>query len=238
MRKHWAMVACLLAAGVAAAEPARLRLCTSDSPFYPYTMPDGSGLFQRRLQALAAEQGLVLEQRVAPRARCLQYTRTGEADALIGIFTPERLAWLAYPMREGGRPDAERGLGTARFVLYRRVGTAVQWDGQRLTGLGGLPLGVHFGYAYGARLADLQVAVDDRATTAGQLMAKLERGRVGAVLMQQEQAQQLLANAPQQGSGRIEALEPAFGTLTFYVIVTRDFQRRHGDLVERLWAAR
>ncbi|HEY1128871.1 MAG TPA: hypothetical protein VGF12_05660 [Roseateles sp.] len=226
------MLAGLLSAGMAAAEPVKLRLCTSDVPFYPYSMPDGSGLFQRRLMALAKSLNVEVVAHVAPRARCLQHSRNGEADALIGIFSADRLDWMAYPMR-GGAPDAERGLGAVRFVLYRRVGTAYGWDGRKFLGLGTEKLGLQFAYAYGPQLAAQGVAVDDRATSAEQLMAKLERGRVALVLMQEEQAKVLIEH---RLAGRIEPLEPPFGTQTFYLIVSRDFQKRHAALVQKLWA--
>ncbi|HEY0957381.1 MAG TPA: hypothetical protein VGE36_21690 [Roseateles sp.] len=220
-------------AGPLQAQPVKLRLCTSDVPFHPYTMPDGSGLFQRRLALLARAAGVEVVPTVAPRARCLQSTRTGAADALIGVFAPERLAWMAYPMREGVA-DEERGLGRVRFLLYRRVGTHFGWDGRRFTGLGDQPLGLQFGYQYGVKVADLGVAVDDRATSAEQLMAKLARGRVALALMQPEQAQLVLSRMPDAG---IEALDTPFTSQAFYVIVTQDFWRRHPEQVQRLWSA-
>jgi len=210
-----------------------LRLCTSEVPFYPYTMPDGGGQFQRRLMQAGDRVGLTVVLSVAPRARCLQNTRTGESDALIGVFTPDRLAWLDYPMR-AGRADEERSLGSVRFLLYRRVGSDYGWDGRRFIGMGQQPLGVQFGYQYGVKLAELGVAVDDRATTAEQLMAKLAKGRVALALVQQEQARQVLSQMPGHG---IEALEPPFSQQAFYAIVTRSFEQRHPALVDRLWEA-
>lgn len=225
-----AACAALVMAGAGAA-PARLRLCVSDQPFAPYTLPDGSGLFQQR--ALAAARGLdvVIEQYAAPRARCLQDSRQGRADALIGVFSSERLAWLAYPMREG-RPVVEQGVGQIRVLVFRRVGSGVQWDGKALTGLGKQPLGLRFGFSYGAKLETLGVPLDDKAVSSEQLIAKLVKGRVAAILLTDEALPQI-ARLP---AGQVEALPRLYDTMALYLIVTRDFQARHGELVRKLWA--
>lgn len=226
------LAACaVLAVGGAGAAPARLRLCVSDQPFAPYTHPDGSGLFQQR--ALAAARGLdvVVEQYAAPRARCIQDSRAGRADALIGVFSPARRAWLAYPMRDG-QPLAEQGVGQIQVLVFRRVGSRVDWDGRKLTGLDGQSLGLRFGFAYGAKLEGLDVPVDDKAMSSEQLIAKLVKGRVGAVLLTDEALPQVARLPP----GQIEALPRPYDTMALYLIVTRDFEAQHGELVQKLWA--
>ncbi|MDM4765665.1 hypothetical protein [Pelomonas sp. SE-A7] len=231
MVKHW--LAALLMAGLGTtAQAVTLRLCTSDSSFFPYTMPDGNGQFQQAVRAAAKELGLDIDNRVAPRARCLQDTRTGNADALIGIFAVERLAWMAYPMLGDKQPDAERGLGSVRFLVYRRQGSKAGWDGRRFQQVGDEPVGVQFGYAYGVPLDQLGVIIDDKATSADQLFAKLERGRIALAVMQEEQGRQLLSR---QYAKQLEALENPFNTLNFYLIVSKDFQSAHPELVQKLW---
>ena len=231
LRGRWLAVCWGGVVAGAMAEPARLRLCVSDQPFAPYTQPDGKGLFQ--LRALAAAQGLpvLIQQYTAPRARCLQDSRQGRADALIGVFAPERLAWLAYPMHDG-QPLAEHSLGRINVVVFRRVGTTVAWDGQRLTGLGDQPLGLRFGFAYGSKLEGLGVKVDDRATSSDQLIAKLVKERVGAALLTDEALPQVAKLPP----GLIEPLPRIYDSLLLYLIVTRDFEQQHGELVQKIWA--
>ncbi|MFG6490398.1 hypothetical protein ACG04R_27265 [Roseateles sp. BYS78W] len=226
----WAGLLALQAASVMAA-PVKLRLCVSDQPFAPYTNPDGSGLFQQRALAAAKGVDVSIEQYAAPRARCLQDSRQGRADALIGVFSPDRLGWLAYPMRDG-QPLAEQGVGSIQVMVFRRVGSPVAWDGAQLTGLGGQPLGLRFGFAYGARQERLGVPLDDRAMSSEQLIAKLVKGRVGAILLTDEALPQVARLPP----GQIEALPRLYDTLALYLIVTRDFEQRHAELVHRLWA--
>jgi hypothetical protein len=220
--------------GAAQAQTA-LRVCTSDQPFFPFTMPDGSGQHQQLLRLAARElPELQLHNYMAPRPRCLQDVRMGRADAAIGVLTADRLSYLAYPMK-GGEVDPARGLGDVRFVALRRVGSPVQWDGQRFSGLReGEAIGVLFGFAYGPRLAGLGLPIDDRAISHEQLLQKLERGRNPVVILQERQAIQLIER---RHAGRVEALSPAFEAFTLYLMVGRDYQARQPELVQRLWRA-
>lgn len=212
--------------GTAAPIPVTLRLCVSGQA----TTPEGVGVFHQRVLAAARDVALNIEHYVAPRARCLQDTRMGTADALIGVFTPERQTWLAYPLRQG-QPAAEQGVGSIQVRIYRRAGTRVEWDGTALTGLDEQPLGLKFGSSYGADVAKLGVPLDDRAKTDEQLIAKLLYGRVGAILLTDEAVQDLAKIAP----GKIEALARTYSTMPLYLAVSTAFERDHGTLVRQLW---
>lgn len=225
----------LSAASLGLSFPARaadlLRLCTSDRPLPPYSLPDGSGTLQRSVEAAARQLGLRLVRQTAPRARCLQDSRSGATDAVIGAFREDRLAWLAYPMLHG-RPDPARAMAQMRFVVIRRQGSAANWDGQRFSGLGGQPVGLVRGYVLVRDLAALADGVDEQAGNGEQLLSKLERGRVGLALLQDDQARALLAQAP---PGRFELLPHPFEELTLYLMLSHDFERRHPGVSERLW---
>lgn len=222
----------ILAATSLRAEPT-LRLCTADVPFYPYTMPDGSGYSQQLIRLAMRGLPLQLKNHMAPRARCLQDSRNGQADALVGVFATERLQWLSYPMK-GSEPDPEASLAQLRFMVYRRSGTTADWDGVRFYQLDHGAVGVQFGFSYGLNLERLGVAVDDKASSAEQVLRKLERGRIPLAILQEEQGRSLVESA---FAGRVEALPRPFIQQTLYLIVTREFQARHPALVTRLWEA-
>lgn len=217
----------------AAPELPTLRLCTADVPFYPYTMPDGSGLSQQLIRLALRDLPLQLKNHTAPRARCLQDSRGGQADALVGVFAAERLQWLSYPMK-GNEPDIGASLARPRFMVYRRSGSEADWDGRRFYHLDHGAVGVQFGFSYGLELERLGVTVDDKAPSAEQVLRKLERGRIAIAVLQEEQARALLDGAVVE---QIEALPVPFVQQTLYLIVTRDFQSRHPALVKQLWAA-
>jgi len=234
MRMLWMALIGLLLAGPAAAADVLMRLCTADQPFYPFTLPDGSGQHQFLLRLAARDLPLQLHNYMAPRPRCLQDLRNGKADAALGVYSPERLAYLAYPSRSDGSPDPARGLGEVRFVAYRRVGSPVGWDGRRFSQLGEGAVGVLFGFAYGPKLAQLGLPIDDRAITHEQLLQKLERGRNPVVILQERQGEQLIA---QRFAGKVEPLSPLFEEFTLYLMVSQGFLHSHGELMQRYWRA-
>lgn len=225
-------LALLLGLGLWAGVQAQtLRLCTADQPFRPFTSPDGQGSLQRLLRRAAHALPLRIDNYVAPRARCLQDARQGQADALIAIFTRDRLDYLAYPMA-GTAPDVSQALAEARFMLYRRKGSAVDWDGRRFSHLDQGAIGVQRGFAYGPKLALLEQPVDAGALSAARLLDKLERGRVSVVILQEEEA---LAQLLQRREDRIEPLPEAFDDFALYLAVTPTFLARHTGLVQQLW---
>ncbi|MBT9457686.1 MAG: hypothetical protein IV097_13800 [Burkholderiaceae bacterium] len=222
----------MLAAASLQATPI-LRLCTADVPFYPYTMPDGSGYSQQLIRLALRGLPLQLKNHMAPRARCLQDSRSGQADALVGVYASERLAWLSYPMK-AGEPDAAASLAQLRFMVYRRSGSTADWDGKRFYHLDHGAIGVQFGFSYGLELERLGVPLDDKAPSAEQVLLKLARGRIPLAVLQEEQGQALVQQA---FAGKIEALPQPFMQQNLYLIVTREFQARHPALVTQLWAA-
>ncbi|MEO3715038.1 substrate-binding periplasmic protein [Roseateles flavus] len=208
-----------------------LRLCTSDSPFVPYTAPDGSGSSQRLLAQALQGLPLRLQSYVAPRSRCLLDARAGQAEALIGVFDPERLAWARYPMR-GDQPDGSQALAAGRFLVYRRVGSPADWDGERFSQLQGAPVGVRLGFSYGGALARSAAPIDDKATSAEQLLRKLAKGRVALAIVQEAQGELLR----QQGlEAPIEALPRPFSSFELHLILTQRFEQQHPALARQLW---
>jgi polar amino acid transport system substrate-binding protein len=225
----------LLAAllGPPAAQAVSLRLCTADQPFYPFTMPDGSGRHQFLLRQAVRGLPIELENYMAPRPRCLLDVRSGQADAALGVFNAERQRYLAFPMK-GDQVDPRQGLGEVRLIAYRRKGSPVSWDGQRFAHLDGGAIGVLFGFAYGPKLDGLGVPIDDRAITHDQLLQKLARGRNPVIILQEQPIGSYLTPAL---AARVEALSPAFDQFTLYLMVSRDYQARNRELVQRLWRA-
>ena len=78
--------------------------------------------------------------------------------------------------------------------------------------------------------AHLRGGRDEQAGNGEQLLSKLERGRVGLALLQDDQARALLAQAP---AGRFEVLARPFEELTLYLMLSRDFERRHPGLAPK-----
>jgi len=204
-----------------------LRLCVSAQPMTAH----GIGVFHQRVLDATANLPLQVESYSAPRMRCLVETQRGVADALIGVFSPDRQEWLVFPMRNS-LPNTDQSVGAIQIRIYRRIGSLVDWDGQVFSGLEGQPLGVKYGSSYGVGLTRKGIALDDRSTSTEQLVAKLIHGRVAAILLTDEALAALDAIAP----GQIEALPRAYNTMPLYLAFTKDFARRNPFVVQQIWS--
>lgn len=218
---------------VADASALTLRLCTFDHPFAPYTMPDGSGQAQELLRRAAKGGPIVIDNAFAPRARCLAQLQNGESDALVAAYAPERVAYGVIPM-QGDKPDESFALAVTRFMVYRRVGSGVQWNGKQFSGLGALPVGVQASFIHGPLLAKLGVAVDAGAKSAEQNLGKLAFERLSAAIAQEAEATPIVEA---QYKGKLEALPAPFHLTPLYLMVNRSFYQRHQAVIDAYWQA-
>jgi hypothetical protein len=219
---------CLIACNASALT---VRLCTFDRPFAPYTMPDGSGQTQELLRRAARGSAIRIENTFAPRARCLAQLQHGETDALVAAYAPERVSYGAIPML-GGQPDQSYALAVTRFMVYRRSGSAVQWNGKQFSGLGTLPVGVQASFIHGPLLQKLGVTVDDGAKSADQNLGKLAFDRLSAAIAQEAEAGYYVE---QNYKGRIEALPIPFNLTPLYLMVNRGFYKRNRAAIDGYW---
>lgn len=209
-----------------------LRLCTLDQPFPPHTMPDGSGVAQVLLRHAAREEGITIENSVAPRLRCIAQLKSGEVDGVLAAFLPERVEYGVFPMA-GPLADETRALSVVRFVVYRQKGGSVQWDGSAFSGLDARPVGLQVGLAVAQHLRQTGVTVDEGAKTIGQNLEKLVRGRLQAVVALEGESQPLVERL----SDRIEVLPKAFDATPIYLQVHPAYYSANREAVEKLWNA-
>jgi polar amino acid transport system substrate-binding protein len=215
------------------AQALALRVCSLDQPFPPFTLPDGSGQAQELLRQASKITALQFENSVAPRLRCLEMMKAGEVDAMLSAYLPERRLYGAFPM-QGDQVNESMQLGSVRFMVYRKLGDPVQWDGKHFTGLGKGHVGVLAGLAVAQMLRQSGVATDEGAKTIEQNFEKLAIGRVRAVVALEGDAQRLL---DQKFKDRIEVLPEAFDVTPIYLHVNLDYYARNKAAVEQFWKA-
>jgi polar amino acid transport system substrate-binding protein len=223
----------LLFAAACDAHALTVRLCTLDHPFPPYTMPDGSGQAQELLRLAGKEQGILIENVVAPRLRCIARLRAGEVDALLSGFLPERMDYGVFPMT-GAVADESRAVSMVRFIVYRQKGGTAQWDGRAFSGLDQRPVGIQTGLAVVKRLRETGVLVDEGAKTIEQNLEKLVRGRVQAMIALEGEAQPLIDRSY---ASRIEALPKAFDSTPIYLHVHPGYYASNREAIDKLWSA-
>jgi ABC-type amino acid transport substrate-binding protein len=210
-----------------------VRLCTLDHPFPPFTMPDGKGQVQELLRLAGKEEAVTLENIFAPRLRCMAKFQSGEVDALISGYLPERLTLGAFPMIDD-HVDDTKAVGTVRLNVYRLRGSRVDWDGKSFGGLNQGSVGIEVGLTAGQRLRALGVNVDEGAKTVEQNLEKLLLGRVQAVVALESDAKLIIA---QRFSDKIEALPQPFEYTVIHLQVNRHFYSLHKNSIDKLWTA-
>lgn len=230
-----ALAMLLMTASVHAADkPTRMRICAMDVDFPPFGKVDGTGHMQYMVNQAAKGFNLKLERHVAPRRRCLEEIKSGMSDAMASAYSPQRAETAVFPMI-GGTIDASRALGVMTYYIYRRTGTAIDWDGRRFKELGDGRVGVQSGFIFLTdRLTQLGVPYDDGAKALEPTLFKLAAGRVEGVVGMMEEADHLIAT---RFPGQMERTGRVFEQTPVYLMVSRQFYSQNPKLVERYWLA-
>jgi len=212
--------------------PLPLKMCIFDHPFPPMTFPDGSGQAQELLRRASKLQPVLIQNIVAPRFQCMEQLRTGAVDAMLAAFIEERTAYSAYPMKDASA-DATHAVGEVNFMVSRRQGGKVDWDGKQFVGLGRQPVGTQPGLLHVSRLRQLGVVIDDSGSSPEQVFAMLAQSRVAAVVTQQGEGELLIAH---KFRGEIEMLPRPFDATPVYLVVNKIFYRQHQAQIDAYWA--
>jgi polar amino acid transport system substrate-binding protein len=225
----------MLIIGIACANawPAQLRLCVDQASHLPFITPDAQGTAGLLIRQAAKEAGVTLILSPAPVARCREEIRAGKADAFPTTpYTPAVTAFMVFPMKDG-RPDTTAAVSQNTAQVFRRVGSAVDWDGKRFHGLSTAALIPSGAVLLKDRLRDLGVPEDDGAKSLEANFAKLLVHRADVAIGSSYSAHGLLAQARFAG---IEALPVPFSDEAYYLSFSRRFADQHPELVARMWS--
>lgn len=220
-----------------AAEPAKavtpLRLCFESATIQPWRTAEGRGLNFDLLQQVSQLVGVPFVYQALPWKRCLANLQANEVDgAFAASFSEERLELGAYP---GGKVvDPSKRMHTDRYVLFRRKGSAVQWDGKQITNLDG-PVGVQLGYSIGAQLRGWGVVVEESNQGALALARRLMLGRVAAVAMGGSDA--AMVSVQPEVAAQLEELPIPLTEKSYYLLLSHQLASTQSELALRIWKA-
>ncbi len=232
LRLPMCAVACLLAAS--SVQATSMRLCLDEKSHLPFVTPTSEGVIDILIRDAAKEAGIVLEPHAAPLTRCREEIRADAADAFpVAPYTASLTGFMVFPMN-AGNPDPSRASMFARASVFRRVGSRVNWDGTRFTGLD-TPVLIPFGAAMLAdRVNGLRLAMDDKGKSLGANFSKLLAGRADVAIGSEVSGMVLLADP--QFAGKIEALPIAFSDEPYFLGVSKRYYDANTQAVERMWA--
>ncbi|GAA5162617.1 hypothetical protein GCM10025770_13540 [Viridibacterium curvum] len=227
------VVGLLVSAGARAAELVTLRICHEPADIHPWSTSSGKGLNYELLAQAAKASGVNFEYEIVPWKRCLILLKSNQVDgAFAGSFKPDRMEAGAYPML-GGKPDAAKRLHTDRYVLVRRLGSPVAWDGRRFSNLRGA-VGAQLGYSIVDQLKSMQIEVDEGAQTAEDLLRKLLVGRVDAAALLVGEAQAVFARSAEL-AGQLEMLREPLVEKPYFLMLSHGLLARNENLARRIW---
>jgi polar amino acid transport system substrate-binding protein len=219
-----------------AAEPVKpppaLKFCFESTTILPWRTADGRGLNIDLLQQVSQLTGVAFSYQALPWKRCLANLQANEVDgAFAASFIPERLEIAAYP---GGKvADPSKRMHTDRYVLLRRKGSAVQWDGKQISNLDGGLVGVQLGYSISAQLHTWGVPVEESNQNALALARRLMLGRVAAVAVGGSDATMLFGQP--DIAAQLEELPLPLTEKPYYLLLSHPLQEAQPELAQRIW---
>jgi polar amino acid transport system substrate-binding protein len=198
-----------------------------------------TGVLSKQLMALVTRQlpDIQFEFIPLPWARCLKMAEDGKFEAILtGSYTPERDKSLAYPQKADGSLDASKRMFNLGFVLIRRTGSKVNWDGKHFSNLDG-PLGAQFGYSIVEYLRKQQnVEVDDGSHTLQAGLKKLLSRRTSGFIVNPFNFERQQWDP--EFNGKLEVVTGhMIQKKPYFLILSNQFYANHTDLAVKLWKA-
>lgn len=213
-----------------------LVFCYENENVRPWRTKAGTGLNFELLDNVAAELKLRFRYEGTPWKRCLfELKGNRHAGAIGASFKPERIEYGSYPGSNGDKqPDSSKLIYLERYVVVRRKGSQVGWNGSAFEQLN-RPVGAPLGYSVVDDLKKSDVQVDDGAHTAGTVLQKLMLGRIDAAILLQGEMGSLLAEDARLKE-KLEILPRPFAEKPYYLLLSHQLVQSRPELATRIWA--
>lgn len=231
-----ALMAALAAPAVQCAPAAPLRLCYEDVPQPPWTMPDGSGLnieLLKRVEALLGER-FVLSRR--PWMRCMEETRIGRMDGMIGgADSPERRTFSRPPLLFDGSPDTGKAMYLDNVNLFLRAASAASWDGRTLHNPRAIVV-TQRGYFVADLMRKRGQKVIDTVKSPDEALRVLASGTADVAVLMERSVGDMLQDDPRFRGHIVKAPAP-FAVFPFYLLIGRASYGKDPARIEAIWSA-
>ncbi|WP_224945698.1 ABC transporter substrate-binding protein [Massilia sp. MS-15] len=227
-----------LCAPALAAPGERITLCFERQEVRPWRSLDGGGLNFELLAEVARRTGVSFDYQSMPWKRCLEQLKANQVGGAFAVsFNRERMALGAYPgVSPGARDpqaDPSKRMHVDTYVLVRRRGSRLEWDGKRFRHLDGR-IGFQLGYSVGDFLRAQGVAVDEGSQRADELAQKLTAGRLAGAAMGGGDSVRLMRGP---FGAQLEVVPVPLVEKNYYLVLSRALATRQPQLAARLWDA-
>lgn len=208
--------------------------CYEDTDIRPWQTKTGNGLSFDLLNEVSSRTKIKFSYVARPWKRCLNEVKTNQVDGAIGVsWKADRLDIGVYP--GGANPDISRAMHTERYMVIRKKGSTVNWDGRSFGPLEA-PVGTQFGYSSADDLKALNITVDDGARGAHELLTKLKQNRIAAAVLLSGEAHSLFAENEAFRSD-LEILAHPLVEKPYYLLLSHTLVKENAALSETVWNA-
>jgi polar amino acid transport system substrate-binding protein len=222
-------ILCALAGAPALAKDT-ITLCFERQEVRPWRTLDGGGLNFDLLKQVAARLDIVFDYQSMPWKRCLAQLKANEVGGAFAVsFNQERLALGAYP--GGTQADPAKRMHVDRYVLVRKKGSRVEWDGKTLRNVDG-KIGFQLGYSVGDFLRAQKVEVDEGSQRASELAQKLIAGHLAAAAVGGGDAYNLM-HGPL--ASQLEVLPVPLIEKAYFLLLSHALVAANPKLAQRIW---
>jgi polar amino acid transport system substrate-binding protein len=209
-----------------------VTLCYERADVRPWRTEDGRGLNFELLRLVEQRENIRFDYQSMPWKRCLAQLKANAVDGAFAVsFKPDRREIGEYP--GGATADAAKRMHIDRYILIRRKGSKVEWDGKTLHNVDGA-VGAQLGYSVTDLLRSLNVTVDEGSQRSDELVRKLLAGRLAAAAVGGSDARTLLTGPY---GAQIEALPRPLVEKPYFLLLSHRMVERQPELSRRIWDA-
>lgn len=232
---HRSCARVLLALSLASASAAgkeTVSLCFEQQDVLPWRTEKQGGLNFALLKMVGQRLDIHFDYQAIPWKRCLAELKANAVDGAFAVsYKPDRRELGEYP--GGQQIDASKRMHIDSYVVIRKKGSKVEWDGKSFRNLDGA-IGFQLGYSVGDVLRAQNLEVDEGSQRADELARKLIAGRVAAAAVGGSDAHGLMRGplAPQLEELPIPIIEKPY-----FLILSHGMLAARPQLAERIWRA-
>ncbi len=197
-------------------------------------MPDGTGLnldLLKRVEKYLGEQFLFASK---PWRRCLEETRNGIVDGIVGgADSVERREFAVLPLLPNGQGDPEQALYSDHYLVFIRKGSGASWNGRQFQNLNG-DVVAQRGYIVVDELRQRGHKVRDAIKSPEEGLRMLMVGSADAAVVLGVEAEEKLA-ASSQYQASIEQAKYVYSSVPLYLLISRKTYETDPHRINRVW---
>ena len=215
----------------------------ANPPFYNFTYSntpengEHNGVAYEIMKVVTSQLGINILIKRYPWKRCLSYLKDGSIDGVMGTsYLKERAHFGHYPLKDTGDIDYDRIIYSNDYWLYTNDEN-VLWDGKTLVLPKGGVVGTGLGYSSAKLLSNLGAEVFE-AHSPSTLASMLMSQKIAVIAGYDKQIEPHLKWDRRNADIKSDSIRKLDIPLTqdkMFLLVSKQFYRKHKKLAEKVW---